>query len=203
MDPSFTIQLEPIGGTLPWVSHTDLRDCRFGVCRSFGRIGCPDAGRSRQKVRRSAQGGQERDPKVYTNIDAGNTPAAAVLPAGPDAKPNETPRARDRPEAAHGRGEEVRRRIRRIRLKGSRRSRRSSNETRSSRRGASRRRSTACRPTSSIGQSGARAGDRGRIEVARSPNWTGCQKAIEDGKKAIADFEEEARRAGVPAGWLR
>jgi hypothetical protein len=29
------------------------------------------------------------------------------------------------------------------------------------------------------------------------------QKAIEDDKKAIADFEEEARRAGVPPGWLR
>ena len=28
-------------------------------------------------------------------------------------------------------------------------------------------------------------------------------KAIADGKKAIADFEEEARRAGVPPGWLR
>ncbi len=26
---------------------------------------------------------------------------------------------------------------------------------------------------------------------------------IEAGKKAIADLEEEARRAGVPAGWLR
>lgn len=28
-------------------------------------------------------------------------------------------------------------------------------------------------------------------------------KAIEDGKKAIADLEEEARRAGAPPGWLR
>jgi hypothetical protein len=28
-------------------------------------------------------------------------------------------------------------------------------------------------------------------------------KAIADGKKAIADLEEEARRAGVPPGWLR
>jgi hypothetical protein len=28
-------------------------------------------------------------------------------------------------------------------------------------------------------------------------------KAIVDGKKAIADLEEEARRAGVPPGWLR
>jgi hypothetical protein len=28
-------------------------------------------------------------------------------------------------------------------------------------------------------------------------------KAIEDDKKAIAEFEEEARRANVPAGWLR
>ena len=29
------------------------------------------------------------------------------------------------------------------------------------------------------------------------------KKAVVDGKKAIADFEEEARRAGVPPGWLR
>jgi hypothetical protein len=28
-------------------------------------------------------------------------------------------------------------------------------------------------------------------------------KAVEDGKKALADFMEEARRAGVPPGWLR
>ena len=28
-------------------------------------------------------------------------------------------------------------------------------------------------------------------------------KEIADGKKAIADFQEEARRAGVPPGWLR
>jgi hypothetical protein len=31
----------------------------------------------------------------------------------------------------------------------------------------------------------------------------GLTKSIADGKKAIADFEEEARRAGVPPGWLR
>ena len=29
------------------------------------------------------------------------------------------------------------------------------------------------------------------------------KKAIEGGKKAIADLEEEARRASVPPGWLR
>lgn len=29
------------------------------------------------------------------------------------------------------------------------------------------------------------------------------KKAVVVGKKAIADFEEEARRAGVPPGWLR
>lgn len=28
-------------------------------------------------------------------------------------------------------------------------------------------------------------------------------KAIAEGKKAVADLEEEARRAGVPPGWLR
>ncbi|MBZ5560515.1 MAG: hypothetical protein LAO77_24940 [Acidobacteriia bacterium] len=31
----------------------------------------------------------------------------------------------------------------------------------------------------------------------------GLKKAIEADKKAIADFQEEARRAGVPPGWLR
>jgi hypothetical protein len=29
------------------------------------------------------------------------------------------------------------------------------------------------------------------------------RKAVESDKKAIADFEEQARRAGVPPGWLR
>ena len=29
------------------------------------------------------------------------------------------------------------------------------------------------------------------------------KQAIQDDKKAIADLEEEARRAGVPPGWLR
>jgi hypothetical protein len=29
------------------------------------------------------------------------------------------------------------------------------------------------------------------------------KKAVVDGKKAVADLEEEARRAGVPPGWLR
>ena len=29
------------------------------------------------------------------------------------------------------------------------------------------------------------------------------KKAIEDGRKAIVGLEEEARRAGVPPGWLR
>jgi hypothetical protein len=29
------------------------------------------------------------------------------------------------------------------------------------------------------------------------------KKAIENDKKALADFQEEARRAGVPPGWLR
>ena len=29
------------------------------------------------------------------------------------------------------------------------------------------------------------------------------KKAVEDDKKAIADLQEEARRAGVPPGWLR
>jgi hypothetical protein len=32
---------------------------------------------------------------------------------------------------------------------------------------------------------------------------TRLKKAIVDGKKAVADLEEEARRAGVPPGWLR
>ena len=29
------------------------------------------------------------------------------------------------------------------------------------------------------------------------------KKSIDDGKKSVADLEEEARRAGVPPGWLR
>ena len=29
------------------------------------------------------------------------------------------------------------------------------------------------------------------------------KQQVEDGRKAIADLEEEARRAGVPPGWLR
>jgi hypothetical protein len=29
------------------------------------------------------------------------------------------------------------------------------------------------------------------------------KKSVQDGKKALADLDEEARRAGVPAGWLR
>jgi hypothetical protein len=29
------------------------------------------------------------------------------------------------------------------------------------------------------------------------------KKSIEDGRKALSDLEDEARRAGVPAGWLR
>ena len=28
-------------------------------------------------------------------------------------------------------------------------------------------------------------------------------KEIADGRKAITDLQEEARRSGVPAGWLR
>ena len=32
---------------------------------------------------------------------------------------------------------------------------------------------------------------------------TGLQKAIKDGQKALADFDEEARKANVPPGWLR
>ena len=50
-----------------------------------------------------------------------------------------------------------------------------------------------------LGQRPAIEQDRNRAlaELAR------LQKSIADDKKAIADFEEEARRAGVPAGWLR
>ena len=32
---------------------------------------------------------------------------------------------------------------------------------------------------------------------------TRLKQAIVDGKKGIANLEEEARRAGVPPGWLR
>jgi hypothetical protein len=47
---------------------------------------------------------------------------------------------------------------------------------------------------------------RGLIAQNRQKAVSGLErltKAIADGKKAIADFEEEARRAGVPPGWLR
>jgi hypothetical protein len=47
---------------------------------------------------------------------------------------------------------------------------------------------------------------RARIGVDRQKavNELGrLTKTIEDDNKAIADLEEEARRAGVPAGWLR
>jgi hypothetical protein len=44
------------------------------------------------------------------------------------------------------------------------------------------------------------------IERDRNKSLTdleGLKKAIENDKKALADFQEEARRAGVPPGWLR
>ena len=31
----------------------------------------------------------------------------------------------------------------------------------------------------------------------------GLQKSIKDDQKALADFDEEARKASVPPGWLR
>jgi len=31
----------------------------------------------------------------------------------------------------------------------------------------------------------------------------GLQKSIKDDQKALADLDEEARKASVPAGWLR
>ncbi len=48
-------------------------------------------------------------------------------------------------------------------------------------------------------QRGRIAGDRkdAIAELAR------VKQAIESGKKGIADIEEEARKAGVPPGWLR
>ena len=39
--------------------------------------------------------------------------------------------------------------------------------------------------------------NRALAELAR------LQKSIADDRKAIADLEEEARRSGVPPGWLR
>ena len=47
---------------------------------------------------------------------------------------------------------------------------------------------------------------RGTIERDRQKSMTeldGLKKAIEADKKALADFQEEARRAGTPPGWLR
>lgn len=50
------------------------------------------------------------------------------------------------------------------------------------------------------------AGERIRIGVDRQKALTDLDrlsKAVEDGKKAIADLEEEARQAGALPGWLR
>ena len=47
---------------------------------------------------------------------------------------------------------------------------------------------------------------RARIAIDRekaAAELERLKKAIIDGKRAIADFEEEARRAAVPPGWLR
>jgi hypothetical protein len=46
----------------------------------------------------------------------------------------------------------------------------------------------------------ARIGDDRQKALAEFDRVT---KAIEDGKKQIADIEEEARRANVPPGWIR
>jgi hypothetical protein len=49
-------------------------------------------------------------------------------------------------------------------------------------------------------------GQRPAIEADRSravAELARLQKTIDDDKKAIADLEDEARRAGVPPGWLR
>jgi hypothetical protein len=47
---------------------------------------------------------------------------------------------------------------------------------------------------------------RARIGVERQKalaDLDRLKRALETGKKAIADLMEEGRRAGVPAGWLR
>ena len=47
---------------------------------------------------------------------------------------------------------------------------------------------------------------RARIAIDRekaAAELERLKKAIVDGTRAIADFEEEARRAAVPPGWLR
>jgi hypothetical protein len=49
-------------------------------------------------------------------------------------------------------------------------------------------------------------GQRPAIEADRSramAELARLQKAIEDDRKAISELEDEARRAGVPPGWLR
>jgi len=43
--------------------------------------------------------------------------------------------------------------------------------------------------------------ERERIKAVAEQ--TRLTKAIQDDKKALADFQEEARRAGVPPGWMR
>ena len=43
----------------------------------------------------------------------------------------------------------------------------------------------------------------GRDRQKALDEQTRLKQAIQNDRKAIADLEEEARKAGVPAGWLR
>ena len=42
-----------------------------------------------------------------------------------------------------------------------------------------------------------------KVPAPGGPTYRRLKKAIENDKKALADLQEEARRAGVPPGWMR
>ena len=48
-----------------------------------------------------------------------------------------------------------------------------------------------------------RAAASARTAPKRSTELARVKQDVERGKKQIADIEEEARKAGVPPGWLR
>ena len=75
---------------------------------------------------------------------------------------------------------------------------------------ATRRSPTRCRaastpspPTSSTATIRSSAPASTATARRRSASSIASRRASQDGKKALADLDEEARKAGVPAGWLR
>ena len=160
--------------------------------------------------------------KVYTNDDLRGAPAAATTPAPPptrarlrarppaaDAKPTPAPDAKSEAKPAAG-ADGTSRRARRG-CEGRRGHVASSGASRFRTRSIARRRSPwRCRarsmasprisPRGTTRHSGAKvAGDRQKAltELDR------VKKEIQQHTKALADLQEEARKAGVPPGWLR